>query len=76
MDAVRRQALAAAVGLDAATLGRAISGAGAGGGGVTTAMRTGGAVVGGGRATDSEQTKVIGEKLDNLTMAVVRQGNP
>jgi hypothetical protein len=76
MDAVRRQALAAAVGLDAATLGRAISGAGAGGGGVTTAMRTGGAVVGGGRATDSEQTKVIGEKLDNLTMAVKRQGTP
>ena len=76
MDAVRRQALAAAVGLDAATLGRAISGAGAGGGGVTTAMRTGGAVVGGGRATDSEQTKVIGEKLDNLTLAVQRQGTP
>ena len=75
MDAVRRSALAAAVGLDAGAMAKAISAGGAGGG-ITPAMRTGGAVAGGGRATDSEQTKIIGEKLDNLTMAVKRQGTP
>ena len=73
MDAVRRGALAAAVGLDAGAMAKAISAGGAGGG-ITTNMRTGGAVAGGGRATDSEQTKVIGEKLDGLTMAVKQQG--
>ena len=73
MDAVRRGALAAAVGLDAGAMAKAISAGGAGGG-ITTNMRTGGAVAGGGRATDSEQTKALGEKLDGLTMAVKQQG--
>ena len=74
MDAVRRGALAAAVGLDVAAMGKAISG-GAKGGGITSSMRTGGAPAGGGGSSEvAEQTKLIQEGNANIVNAINRQG--
>ena len=67
MDAVRRQALAASVGLDAAAMGKAISG-GAAGGGITSAMRTGGAPTGGG-GTDKMDTLITSVQEGNAQIA-------
>jgi len=74
MDAVRRQALAASVGLDAAAMGKAISG-GAAGGGITSAMRTGGAPAGGG-GVDKMDTLIsaVNEGNANLAKEIQRQG--
>ena len=74
MDAVRRGALAAAVGLDVAAMGKAISGGGGSSGRITSSMRTGGASAGGGKVSDKEQTQVLGEKLDTLNMTMKQQG--
>ena len=70
MDAVRREALAAATGLDAAAMARAIN-AGGGGGRATTAMRTRGAPIGGGGTSETaEQTKVIQEGNKEVIRAI------
>lgn len=74
MDAVRRQALAASVGLDAGAMAKAISG-GAAGGGITSAMRTGGAPAGGG-GTDKMDMLIgaVNEGNANMVRAVQNQG--
>ena len=74
MDAVRRQALAASVGLDAGAMAKAISG-GAAGGGITSAMRTGGAPAGGG-GTDKMDMLIgaVNEGNANMVRAVQSQG--
>ena len=70
MDAVRREALAAAAGLDPAAMARAIN-AGGGGGRATTAMRTRGAPIGGGGTSETaEQTKVIQEGNKEVIRAI------
>ena len=75
MDAVRREALAAATGLDAAALSRAITAGGAAGGGITSAMRTGGAPAGGG-GTDKMDMLIgaVNEGNANMVRAVQNQG--
>ena len=74
MDAVRRQALAASVGLDAGAMAKAISG-GAAGGGITSTMRTGGAPAGGG-GTDKMDMLIgaVNEGNANMVRAVQSQG--
>jgi len=74
MDAVRREALAAATGLDAAALSRAITAGGAGGGGITTAMRTGGAPSGGG-GTDKMDMLITTVQEGNANMVRAVQGS-
>ena len=74
MDAVRREALAAAVGLDAAAMARAISGGGAAGGGITPAMRTGGAAAGGGTDKMDQLIGAVNEGNANMVREIQRQG--
>ena len=66
MDAVRRQALAASVGLDAGAMAKAISGGA--GGGITSTMRTGGAPAGGG-GTDKMDTLITSVQEGNANIA-------
>jgi hypothetical protein len=74
MDAIRRQALAAAVGLDAGAMAKAISG-GAAGGGITSAMRTGGAPAGGGGKDKMDMLiTTVQEGNHNMVRAVQNQG--
>ena len=73
MDAVRRQALAASVGLDAGAMAKAISG-GAAGGGITSAMRTGGAPAGGG-GTDKMDMLITTVQEGNANMVRAVQGS-
>jgi hypothetical protein len=74
MDAVRRGALAAAVGLDAAAMAKAVSGGGAGGG-VTSTMRTGGAPAGGGGKDKMDMLiTTVQEGNHNMVRAVQNQG--
>ena len=74
MDAVRREALAAATGLDAAAMARAINAGGAGGGGITSAMRTGGAPAGGG-GTDKMDMLITTVQEGNANMVRAVQGS-
>ena len=75
MDAVRRGALAAAVGLDAGAMAKAISGGGGARGGITPAMRTGGAPAGGG-GTDKMDALIgaVNEGNANTVREIQRQG--
>ena len=75
MDAVRRGALAAAVGLDAGAMAKAISGGGGARGGITPAMRTGGAPAGGG-GTDKMDALIgaVTEGNANTVREIQRQG--
>tara|TARA_B100000029_G_scaffold165109_1_gene161306 strand:+ start:1333 stop:2898 length:1566 start_codon:yes stop_codon:yes gene_type:complete len=73
MDAVRREALAAATGLDAAAMARAINAGGAGGG-ITSAMRTGGAPAGGG-GTDKMDMLISTVQEGNANMVRAVQGS-
>jgi hypothetical protein len=66
MDAVRRQALAASVGLDVGAMSKAISGGAAGG--ITSSMRTGGAPAGGG-GTDKMDTLITSVQEGNANIA-------
>jgi len=65
LDAVTRGKVAEAVGLDVAAFGKAVSGTG---GGITSAMRTGGAPAGGG-GTDKMDTLITSVQEGNANIA-------